>query len=160
MKYFKDINIYCLDINLTKFIYKSKKIHPFGLDISNKKMIEKFLNKISFFEDIKNFDIIIDDGSHILSDQLKAIDYFFKYLNKDGYYVIEDYRFSEYIPHLKDTDDPCVKEIFETLKKNYKKDFKFISRETLENLRRNSSNIFEYKGNQKISSIAFIKKSN
>ena len=160
VKYFKDINIYCLDINLTKFIYKSKKIHPFGLDISNKKMIEKFLNKISFFEDIKNFDIIIDDGSHILSDQLKAIDYFFKYLNKDGYYVIEDYRFSEYIPHLKDTDDPCVKEIFETLKKNYKKDFKFISRETLENLRRNSSNIFEYKGNQKISSIAFIKKSN
>ena len=123
-------------------------------------MIEKFLNKISFFENIKNFDIIIDDGSHILSDQLKAIDYFFKYLNKDGYYVIEDYRFSEYIPHLKDTDDPCVKEIFETLKKNYKKDFKFISTETLENLRRNSSNIFEYKGNQKISSIAFIKKSN
>jgi len=160
VKYFKDINIYCLDINLTKFIYKSKKIHPFGLDISNKKMIEKFLNKISFLENIKNFDIIIDDGSHILSDQLKAIDYFFKYLNKDGYYVIEDYRFSEYISHLKDTDDPCVREIFEILKKNYKKDFKFISTETLENLRRNSSNIFEYKGNQKISSIAFIKKSN
>jgi len=160
VKYFEDINIYCLDINLTKFIYKSKKIHPFGLDISNKKMIEKFLNKISFFENIKNFDIIIDDGSHILSDQLKAIDYFFKYLNKDGYYVIEDYRFSEYISHLKDTDDPCVREIFEILKKNYKKDFKFISTETLENLRRNSSNIFEYKGNQKISGIAFIKKSN
>ena len=81
-------------------------------------------------------------------------------MNKDGYYVIEDYRFSEYISHLKDTDDPCVREIFEILKKNYKKDFKFISTETLENLRRNSSNIFEYKGNQKISGIAFIKKSN
>ena len=123
-------------------------------------MIEKFLNKISFFENIKNFDIIIDDGSHILSDQLKAIDYFFKYLNKDGYYVIEDYRFSEFIPHLKDTDDPCVREIFEILKKNNKKDFKFISAETLENLKINSSNIFEYKGNQEISGIAFIKRSN
>ena len=160
VKYFKDINIYCLDINLAKFLYKSKKIHPFGIDISNKKMIEKFLNKINFFESIKSFDIIIDDGSHILSDQLKAIDYFFKYLNKDGYYVIEDYRFSEYIPHLKDTDDPCVREFFEIIKKNINKDFKFISSETLENIRKNISNIFEYKGNQKISGIAFIKKSN
>ena len=160
VKYFKDINIYCLDINLTKFLYKSKKIHPFGLDVSNKKMVEKFLNKINFSENIKSFDIIIDDGSHILSDQLKAIDYFFKYLNKDGYYVIEDYRFSEFIPHLKDTDDPCVREIFEILKKNNKKDFKFISAETLENLKINSSNIFEYKGNQEISGIAFIKRSN
>ena len=160
VKYFKDINIYCLDINLTKFLYKSKKIHPFGLDISNKKMIEKFLNKINFSENIKSFDIIIDDGSHILSDQLKAINYFFKYLNKDGYYVIEDYRFSEYIPHLKDTDDPCVREFFEIIKKNINKDFKFISSETLENIRKNISNIFEYKGNQKISGIAFIKKSN
>ena len=160
VKYFKDINIYCLDINLAKFLYKSKKIHPFGIDISNKKMIEKFLNKINFFESIKSFDIIIDDGSHILSDQLKAIDYFFKYLNKDGYYVIEDYKFSEYIPHLKDTDDPCVREFFEIIKKNINKDFKFISSETLENIRKNISNIFEYKGNQKISGIAFIKKSN
>ena len=160
VKYFKNSNIYCLDINLTKFLYKSKKIHPFGLDVSNKKMIEKFLNKINFSENIKSFDIIIDDGSHILSDQLKAIDYFFKYLNKDGYYVIEDYRFSEYIPHLKDTDDPCVREFFKILKKNNKKDFKFISAETLENLKKNSSNIFEYKGNKELSSIAFIKKLN
>ena len=160
VKYFKDINIYCLDINLTKFLYKSKKIHPFGIDVSNKKMIEKFLNKINFFESIKSFDIIIDDGSHILSDQLKAIDYFFKYLNKDGYYVIEDYRFSEYIPHLKDTDDPCLREFFEILKKDNKKDFKFISAKTFENLKKNSSNIFEYKGNKELSSIAFIKKLN
>ena len=160
VKYFEDINIYCLDINLTKFLYKSKKMHPFGLDVTNKKMVKKFLNKINFFENVKNFDIIIDDGSHILSDQLKAIDYFFKYLNKDGYYVIEDYRFSEYIPHLKDTDEPCVREFFEILKKNINKDFKYISGETLESLKKNSSNIFEYKGNNKLSSIAFIKKLN
>ena len=160
VKYFKNIDIYCLDINLTKFLYKSKKIHPFGLDVSNKKMVKKFLNKINFFENIKSFDIIIDDGSHILSDQLKAIDYFFKYLNKDGYYVIEDYKFSEYIPHLKDTDDPCIAEFFQILKKNNKKDFKLISVETFENLKKNSSNIFEYKGNKKLSSIAFIRKLN
>ena len=160
VKYFKDINIYCLDINLAKFLYKSKKIHPFGIDISNKKMIEKFLNKINFFESIKSFDIIIDDGSHILSDQLKAIDYFFKYLNKDGYYVIEDYRFSEYLTHLKDTDDPCLGEFFKILKENNKKDFKLISAETFENLKKNSANIFEYKGNKKLSSIAFIRKLN
>ena len=160
VKYFKDVNVYCLDINLTKFIYESKKIHPFGLDISNKKLIEKFLNKIGFYENIKHFDIIIDDGSHILSDQLKAIDYFFKYLSIGGYYVVEDYRFCEHLPHLNDTDDPPIRKIFEILKKNYKKDFKFLSNQTLEILRKNSSNIFEYNGNQKISSIAFIEKLN
>ena len=48
----------------------------------------------------------------------------------------------------------------EILKKSINKDFKFISGETLENLKKNSSNIFEYKGNNKLSSIAFIKKLN
>ena len=158
VKYFKDINIYCLDINLTKFIYKSKRIHPFGLDISNKEMLKKFFDKINFFKKIKSFDIIIDDGSHILSDQLKAINYFFKYLSSGGYYVIEDYKFPEYIAHLKDTNDPCIREIFEILRKDHKKDFKFLSNETFEDLKKNASNIFEYKGNQEISGIAFIKK--
>jgi hypothetical protein len=74
--------------------------------------------------------------------------------------VIEDYTFSEYIPHLKDTDDPCIREFFEILKKDTNKGFKFISVETLENLKKNSSNIFEYKGNDKLSSIAFIRKLN
>ena len=158
VKYFKDINIYCLDINLTKFIYKSKRIHPFGLDISNKEMLKKFFDKINFFKKIKSFDIIIDDGSHILSDQLKAINYFFKYLRSGGYYVIEDYKFPEYIAHLKDTNDPCIREIFEILRKDHKKDFKFLSNETFEDLKKNAANIFEYKGNQEISGIAFIKK--
>ena len=54
VKYFKDVNIYCLDINLTKFLYKSKKIHPFGLDVSNKRMVEKFLDKINFFPNFKS----------------------------------------------------------------------------------------------------------
>ena len=95
-----------------------------------------------------------------MSDILLSLNTFIHKLNKNGYYVIEDYRFSEFIPHLKDTDVPCVREIFEILKKNNKKDIKFISTETLENLKKNSSNIFEYKGNQEISGIAFIKRSN
>ncbi len=159
-KYFKNAKIFCLDINLTKFIYESLKIHPFGLDISNKEMLNKFFNKINFFKEIKYFDIIIDDGSHILSDQLKGLDFFFKYVIKNGYYVIEDYRFSEYFDHLKDIEDSHISEIFKNIKKNNQINSKLLSTQTIQSLKKNTSNIFEYKGEKKISDILFIQKLN
>lgn len=41
---------------------------------------------------IKNlkFDIIIDDGSHVISHQLISLGYLFPYLNKNGIYICED----------------------------------------------------------------------
>ncbi len=62
------------------------------------------------------FDIIIDDGSHVTSDQVKTFKYLFKKLNKGGIYVIEDlqtsyrkrYKKGEYestVDYLKDRID-------------------------------------------------------
>jgi hypothetical protein len=76
VKFFPNSEIYCLDVNLLNFKYSSKKINPYGIDSSNNKMMLKFLSKIDFFKSIKNFDIIIDDGSHKQSDQLIALDFF------------------------------------------------------------------------------------
>ena len=39
-----------------------------------------------------NFDIIIDDGSHLVGDQLISFAILFYKLKKDGIYVIEDVR--------------------------------------------------------------------
>ena len=37
-----------------------------------------------------NFDIIIDDGSHINEHQINTFNYLFDYLNEDGTYLVED----------------------------------------------------------------------
>ena len=54
----------------------------------------KYLFHDAYDESIKNkldnFDIIIDDGSHVIDFQLKAIDIYYPLLNKNGIYVIED----------------------------------------------------------------------
>ena len=100
-KYFPNAEIFCLDINLISFKFSSKRFHVFGIDSVNYKMMLQFLNKIDFFNKVQYFDIIIDDGSHDLSDQLKTLNYYYKYVKPGGYYVIEEYKFSNYFDHLK-----------------------------------------------------------
>mgnify|MGYP007000043197 len=78
-KYLPESNIFCFDVNISNFKYKSKRIHVFGVDIKNQKKTIKTLNKIADQLRIKEFDIIIDDGSHNLSDILIALKLFFKY---------------------------------------------------------------------------------
>ena len=41
IKYFSNSNVFCFDINISNFEYKSKKIHVFGLDIKNEKKNKK-----------------------------------------------------------------------------------------------------------------------
>ena len=69
-KYFKDSNVFCLDINISNFKYSSKDIHVYGLDICDKKELYKTLKKINLRNKDNFFDLIIDDGSHNLSDIL------------------------------------------------------------------------------------------
>ena len=159
-KYFKNINIYCLDINLSKIKYESKNIFPFGINANDKKSVKRFFKKIDFYNSIIEFDIIIDDGSHILSDQLKSLNFFFNFVKKGGYYVIEEYRFPEYFPHLKDTNEVVIKELIYKIRKKENIQSKIFDKTTFESLSKNIENIFEYKGNSDHSDILFIKKNN
>ena len=55
--------------------------------------LESLINKL------KNFDIIIDDGSHQSKHIIKSFNFLFPYLNTNGIYVIEDLQTS-YIPRF------------------------------------------------------------
>ena len=158
VKYFPNSEVYCLDVNLRNFKYASKKIHTFGLDVSNHKMMLKFLSKINFIKSIKHFDVIIDDGSHIQSDQLIALNFFYKYVAIDGFYIIEDYKYPNYHKHLNDVDDVKIDELIKKIKNKELINSKLLSSTTINDLRKNNTNIFEYQGNSEQSDIVFFEK--
>ena len=158
VKFFPHAEIYCLDINLLNFKYSSKKIHTFGVNTSDKKMISNLLLKIDFYNSIKKFDVIIDDGSHKLSDQLKALDFFYKHVSSGGFYIIEDYKFLNYFNHLNDVNDLKVSELIMKINKNEIINSKLISQNTIKDIIKNNKKIFEYKGNTENSDVAFFEK--
>ena len=82
VKYFPKSKVFCFDINISKFIYKSENIKVHGLDINNENKLKKILEKINVDEKSPFFDVIIDDGSHYLSDILFSLKTFFQLLKK------------------------------------------------------------------------------
>lgn len=44
----------------------------------------------SIISKYKNFDIILDDGSHINKDVIKSFEYLFPHLSNEGLYIVED----------------------------------------------------------------------
>ena len=117
--YFKNADIFPIDRNF-KFKYFSKRINFFYCDTTSHKDLFKF-KKFLKKKNITSFDIIIDDGSHILSNILKNLIFFFKYLKPGGIYVIEDYKHPNYFFHLNDTKNHFFidKVLFYLQKKKY-----------------------------------------
>ena len=157
-KYFPNSKIYCLDINLRNFIYKSTRIFPFGIDSANKKMLLNFFDKIDFFNKINYFDVIIDDGSHMLSDQLFSLDYFYRYVKKKGFYIIEDYCFPEYFERNNDVQECKVSEIIGFIKNRTNFSSKIITNKTITEINTTIKKIHSYKGNTHLSDIVFFEK--
>ena len=157
-KYFSNCEVYCLDINISNFKYYSKKIHVFGLNSSNTKTVSKFLKKINLKETSKYFDIIIDDGSHKQSDQLKALNHFYEYLVDGGFYVIEDYKFPNYFKHLNDVNDIKIDELADYILNKKIFSSSLVSSYVIDLLINTNKNIHKYKGNTDISDIIFFEK--
>jgi len=155
-KYLPMSNIFCFDINISNFKYKSEKIHVFGLDINNEKKTIKIINKIADQYNIKEFDIIIDDGSHNLSDILRALKFFFQYLKKKGLYVIEDFKYPNYYSYNKNINHILIDELFKNIeKKNIFNSSIFTKNDQLD-LMGMISKIEIFKGNLNDSDISFI----
>jgi len=82
-EYFPNAHIFGVDI-VNKIHYSEKNITVFHADATS-------LNFLNLIETL-NFDIIIDDGSHILNDQINACSHLLPRLNSGGFYIIEDIR--------------------------------------------------------------------
>lgn len=80
---FPDAEIYGVDINLQNYLYSrnNPKIHLYEMDGTREETAD-YLNTC--------FDLIIEDGSHLMVHQKQSLDFFAPYLKKNGIYVTED----------------------------------------------------------------------
>lgn len=89
-KYFSKANIFMLDVFDKTDILSKLNVHFIKGDSANKNDIERMMDEVEEKTNKRNFDIIIDDGSHFQHDQMCGIGNLFQYLSSDGYYIIED----------------------------------------------------------------------
>ena len=155
INFFSKSEIYCIDKNF-KFKFKSSRIKFSHCDITNKNDLSKFSSKF----DPNFFSIIIDDASHFLTHMIKSLKFFFRYLENDGFFVIEDFNAHTYFKDLNDGNDMEIpmNEIFKNIKEKQKFKSNILSVADQEYLFKNISSINIYKGKTKISDIAFLKK--
>jgi 23S rRNA U2552 (ribose-2'-O)-methylase RlmE/FtsJ len=86
-KYFSEFNkLVGCDINpkCSKLIYDDSRISVIVGDANKEEVQEKILHHA------KNYQIIIDDGSHTSRDIISSFARYFKYIEDGGLYVIED----------------------------------------------------------------------
>ena len=157
-KYLPYSKIYCFDVNISNFKYRSKNIHVFGLDINNQEKVEKIINKIFLDNNITFFDLIIDDGSHKLSDILNGFKFFFKFLKKKGLYVIEDYKYPNYYDYNNNIDHIYVDEFLNNLQNKKFFTSKIFSGQDQKELISSIKTVEIFKGNLNDSDISFITK--
>ncbi len=157
-KYFPNIDIFCFDINISNFIYRSKNIHVFGIDINNEKKINKILKSIFLQFNFDGFDLVIDDGSHNLSDILHGLKFFFQYVKNKGIYIIEDFKHPNYYTYNKNINHIFIDELLNNLQN--KKIFisSVFTKSDQIDLINQIEKIESYKGNLDDSDIAFISK--
>jgi hypothetical protein len=85
--YFKNSTIIGIDIH--KIDIKEKNLDRENIEVhQGSQSEEKYINEI--INVYQNFDIIIDDGSHLRKDVIKSFHLLFPYLNNDGLYAVED----------------------------------------------------------------------
>lgn len=94
-EYFSIASIFAIDIQPACKKYESKRTSIEIGSQADETVLNKIIEKAN-----KNFDVIIDDGSHINTLTLKSFEYLYKYLNKGGIYILED-MLCTYSPALK-----------------------------------------------------------
>ena len=158
IKYFRNSSVHCFDVNISNFIFSSKNIYVYGLDVNNKYKLEKTLKKINLESNSNFFDIIIDDGSHYLSDILFSLKILFRHLRKGGIYIIEDFKYPNYYEQNRNVKHIMIDQVLKNLKDKKLFSSSIISNDDQIYLQNNIGKIITYKGNLKNSDICFIEK--
>ncbi len=153
--YFPKSFIYGIDRNY-RFKYQSKNIEFLNCNIKKDSDLKEFEKKFRN----KKFELIIDDGSHLLNDMIFSLKFFFKYLDKKGIYVIEDFNAPVYFKELNDSKNKelLFQEILRKIKKKQKFKSKILDNSDQDYLFKNISNVEYFKGKTEISDIAFLSK--
>jgi predicted O-methyltransferase YrrM len=158
VKYFPNANIFCLDVNISNFEYESKNIFVHGVDINNKIKVKKILNNIFEENKFSLFDLIIDDGSHNLSDILFSFSFFFYFLKKNGIFIIEDFKHPNYYKYNRNINHILVDMVLKNLENKKYFNSSIVNQENQKYLMNLIKKIDIYKGNLKDSDICFVKK--
>ena len=150
--YFKNSQIYSADINPDMYLYRSKRLHNFFTDTSLRSSIEKNILKKNI-----QFDLIIEDASHMLKDQIISLFILFKNLKSGGFFIIEEIDFPEKREDMRVGQEfPDLKTILNKIinKEDFKS--KYINENEKNYFLENFDTIKFYTGN--INEIAIIKK--
>lgn len=83
-----ETKLYFIDINQRCYKYTPGLSHRCSLHLVNQEDANELLNFASSVNN--NFDIIIDDGGHTMTQQIVSFKTLFPLLNKHGIYIIED----------------------------------------------------------------------
>ena len=157
--YFKNSKIVCADINPFAMNKFSKRIRPIYIDTQSEIIIKKFSKYFN-----KKFDIIIDDGSHNIKDQIVSLKILFPILKKGGTYIIEELNQYRALKSLNpDNEKNTTIKILKAIKKKKKTTSLYLTKKNLMYLSKNIKKI-NFGGGKfiqngiNISSIAFINK--
>ena len=162
--YFRNDNFIWIYNNPFRIRYKSNRIRSIYGETSSKKILKNLANHLN-----QKFDIIIDDCSHRLIDQILCFAENFKNLKKDGIYIVEDLNYPELFKIYNPTNEVIdLKTILKKINSGEEISTKLMQKDEIENIRDNIENIKFYKTKNRpnylihdlydYSEIAFIKK--
>ena len=150
--FFKNSQIYSADINPDMYIYNSKRLENFFADTSSRSSIEENIIKKNI-----EFDIIIEDASHMLKDQIISLFILFKILKSGGFFIIEEIDFPEKRDDMHVNQEfPDLKTILKKINNNENFESKYINQYEKNYFLNNVDFIKFYKGN--INEFAIVKK--
>ena len=150
--YFRNSFLYAADIFPDLFRYKSKRVTSFFVNSSEEDSIKNDIiaKKIEF-------NIIIEDASHSLKDQIISLFLLFKSLKSKGLFIIEELDFPDTRKDMNLEDEhPTLREILDKIKTGLDFYSEYISLEDKKYFMENFDSIEVFKGN--FNEIAIIRK--
>ena len=134
------------------FKYKSNRIKNFFIDSSSRNsLIHNIINNKN------NYEIIIEDASHMLKDQIISLFILFPLVNSGGYFIVEELDFPETRDDMKiNQSKPDLKTILLNIISNESFNSVYISDDEKKYFLENYSSIEIKKGN--FNEIALIRK--
>ena len=141
--YFRNSLIHSADINPDMYKYKGSRLKNFFVDSSSREsIIKNILNQDT------EFNIIIEDASHMLKDQIISLFMLFPKIKKGGIFIIEEIDFPEKKEDMRIGQNmPDLKTILKKIQSNEDFDTEYINKNEKEYFISNVSSISFFKGN-------------